>query len=121
MQIKTISRSANKKVTKEKRDELIKEMRKDHEKLVKGKFEFDDAKGGWLEFAYRIFPDDLLVTYKLVHGEICEIPLAMAKHLNNTVHKIRTPGDQNGFLPTRGTPSTYQKISRVKFITMDVM
>lgn len=97
----------------------IDKLRKDHSKLVKGKFEFVEAQGGWLEFTYRFFPEDLLMTYKFTHGEVCEIPMGLVKHLNNTVKKIRTfPRDltQN----VRGVPSTSETQSRVRFTPVDM-
>ena len=109
MEIKEIRRSHNKKVDKVKAKELMDALRKEHSKLVKGKFEFIDAQGGWLEFNYRFFPEDLLVTYKLTHGEECEIPMGLVKHLNNTKKKIRTFASELG---NRGVPSSFESISR---------
>lgn len=100
-------------------EERIKELRKEHDKLIKGKFEFVDAQGGWLEFAYRYFKDDLICTYKLVHGEITELPQGLVKHLNNTKKKIRKLGNLD--LNARGVPSTYEVQSRVLFIPMDAV
>lgn len=120
MQIKEISRSAQKKGDPAKSKELMDKLRKEHSEMVKGKFEFLDAKGGWLEFNYRFFPEDLLVTYKFVHGETCEIPMGLVKHLNNTTKKIRNFGIQNGAtrgneLPARGLPTQFEIDSRVRF------
>lgn len=121
MQIKEIRRTANKKGDPVKVKEMMNELRKEHAKLVKGKFEFIDAQGGFLEFNYRFFPEDLLVTYKLVHDEVCEIPLGLVKHLNNTKKKIRKFGlDQGGQLPERGLPSTYEAVSRIRFTPIDM-
>lgn len=125
MQIKEIHRKNNVKADPVKAKELMDKLRKEHNKLVKGKFEFLEAKGGWLEFTYRFFPEDLLATYKFVHGEICEIPVGLAKHLNNTVRKIRTFGIQDGaergnMLPQRGLPSQYTTESRVSFTSVDL-
>lgn len=126
MEIKEIRRSFNKKVDKEKAKEMINSLRKEHNKLVKGTFEFIDAQGGFLEFNYRFFPEDLLVTYKLVHGETCELPMGLVKHLNNTKKKVRTFGLNDGSqrgnqLPDRGLPSTYEKVSRIRFTPVEVM
>lgn len=126
MEIKEISRSKAKTATKEVRDEMLKKLRKEHERLVKGKFEFLDAQGGWLEFNYRFFPEDLLVSYKFVHGEVCEIPMGLVKHLNNTIKKIRAFGVNDGAsrgnqLPDRGLPSSYETQSRVRFTPIDVL
>lgn len=126
MEVKELVRSKQKTASKTEREELLKKMRKEHSQMVKGKFEFIDAQGGWLEFNYRIFPEDLLVTYKFTHGEFCEIPMGLVKHLNNTKKKIRNFGIQNGAergneLPARGLPSAYETVSRVRFTPVDVL
>lgn len=125
MEIKTISKSKTKTLKPEIREELLKKARKESEKLVKGKFEFVDAQGGWLEFNYRFFPEDMLVTYKFVHNETCEIPMSLVKHLNNTTKKIRNFGIDRGAergneLPARGLPSTYSEVSRVRFTPVEM-
>jgi hypothetical protein len=127
MEIKEIVRSTQRSVSKDVRDDLMKKARKEHSKMVKGKFEFLDANGGFLEFNYRIFPEDMLVTYKFMHGEVCEIGMGLVKHLNNTIKKIRhfgnaTSNEQGNELPTRGnSPSTYTTSSRVRFTPVDFL
>jgi predicted DNA-binding transcriptional regulator YafY len=124
MEIKTIHKKSQNRVPAEKYEELVKKLHKDHDKLVKGKFEFTDAQGGWFEFAYRYFKEDLLTTYRFVHGEVTEIPIGLAKHLNNTVRKVRKFGlgnaERGGELPNRGLPSSYEVQSRVKFIPVEM-
>lgn len=120
MQIKELSRASKKFLTKEKYEDLVKKLRKEHEKPVKGMFEFLDAQGGWLDFAYRYFKDDPLYTIRLNHGEITELPMGIVKHLNNTKKKIRKMSDQ--LQPgQRGIPSTYDVVSRVRFTPIDVL
>lgn len=127
MEIKEIIRSKQKGATPQEREDLMKKLRKEHSKLVKGKFEFLDAQGGWLEFNYRFFPEDMLVTYKFVHGEVCEIPMGLVKHLNNTTKKIRSIGANTGAmrgneLPTNGKlPTSFEKTSRVRFTPLEVL
>jgi len=97
-------------------EELVKKMKKEAQKLVKGRFEFIDAQGGYLEFNWRFFKDDPLVTYKLYHNEETELPMGLVKHLNNTFKKIREfDPNIDKFGKNRGVPSTYQRVSRVKF------
>lgn len=119
-------REYNKKVknTKSKAEveEMIKKMKKEDEKLVKGQFEFTDAEGGFFEFSYKIYPGDPIHTFQLIHGEICTIPYGVVKHLNNTKKKIRRYKDveqtQKGPLKT---PRTYETSSRVRFIPVDYL
>jgi hypothetical protein len=126
MEIREVARrktnTAEPKVVKE----LMDKERKEHSKMVKGKFEFLDAQGGYLEFNYRYFPEDLLVTYKFFHGEVCEIPMGLVKHLNNTVKKVRQIGVKSGAergneLPTKGLPTSFETTSRVRFTPVDVL
>lgn len=103
-----------------KTEELTKKLRKEHEKMVKGMFEFIDAQGGWLDFSYRYFKDEPIRTIRLTHGEICDLPMGIVRHLNNCVKKIRTIGkelDPNA----RGVPMTVTKQSRVRFTPMDML
>src|SRR6185369_8935379 len=90
-------RSVNKKVINHKAkaevDEMIKKMRKEDEKLVKGQFEFVEAEGGTFDFTYRIYPGDPIQHFTFVHGETCEVPMGVVKHLNNTKKKIRRHGN----------------------------
>ena len=126
MEIREVRRKSDNKVDKTKSKELLDKMRKEHAPMGKGKFEFVDAGSGFIEFNYRIFPEDLLVAYKFIHNEICSIPMGLVKHLNNTVKKIRTFGMDDGsergnMLPDRGVPSTYLCTSRIRFIPENVL
>ena len=125
MEIKSIRRSNNKEVDKVKAKEKLEELKRDHKRIVKGRFEFVDAGGGFIEFNYRYFPEDLLVTYKFVHNEVCEIPMGIVKHINNTVKKIRNFGMSEGsvmgnMLPDRGLPSTFETNSRIRFTPVEM-
>ena len=121
MEIKELHKKSSVKMAPEKFEELVKKMRKEHEKPIKGMFEFTDAGNGWLDFCYRFFKDDPIYTIRLTHGEICELPMGIVKHLNNTYKKVRTmlPNlDQNG---NRGIPSTVERTSRVRFTSVEVL
>ena len=102
------------------REELVKKMRKEDDKIRTGMFEFVDAQGGWFEFSYRKYPGEPIQMIKLIHGEICDMPMGIVKHLNNTKRKIRRysmeiPGD--GKRP----PRSYETVSRVRFTPTDVL
>lgn len=120
MEVLEIGRKKKEKVDFTAARELMEEQREKDSKLVKGMFEFIDAQGGWLEFTYRWYPGEPIYKLKLTHGEKCELPLGIIRHLNNTKKKIRkmTPNlDPNA----RGVPSTYEVQSRVRFTTLDVL
>ena len=119
MEIKEIHPKSKPAFNAEKRDEALKTLRKQHEKLVKGMFEFTDAQGGWLDFSYRFFKDQPMMTIRLTHGEICELPMGIVKHLRNTRKKIRKfTGNLTNI--ARGVPSTVEYTSRVNFTPVDV-
>lgn len=105
--------------------ERIAKARKEGEKLVKGMFEFIDAQGGWLDFSYRFFPGEPIRTVRINHGEICDLPMCLVKHLNNIWKKVRIPNAQYKVeLDEYGrnkTPVAVERISRTRFTPMDVM
>ena len=101
---------------------LIKKMRAEDEKMVKGQFEFVEAEGGFFEFAYRIYPGDNIQQFTLIHGEICSIPMGLVKHLNGCKKKVRRYKDVEQ--PSHGalrTPKTYETVSRVRFIPLEFL
>lgn len=120
MLIKTYSKKEPNRIPPEQFEEKIKKLRKEHEKLIKGRFEFTDAQGGFLEFAYRFFKGEPLITMKLMHNEIVELPQGIVRHLNNTKKKIRKFSAE--LAPNaRGVPSTYEVQSRVNFIPLEAI
>lgn len=131
VQVRELGSKNRKVLPAEKMADLIKKMRKDGEKMVSGMFEFVDAQGGWIDFCYRIYPGEPIKTIRLVHGEICDLPMDIVKHLNNTYKKVRvfgkddpTTNSRNAgrLLPDRGNPSAiFNKTSRVRFIPTDAM
>ena len=102
------------------REELVKKMRKEDDRLEKGMFEFLDAQGGWLEFAYRKYPGEPIQMIKMIHGEICDLPMGIVKHLNNTKKKVRRYSME---LPATGQriPRSFETVSRVRFTPTNVL
>ena len=99
---------------KAKAAEKIKKMQKEGEKLVKGMFEFIDAQGGWLDFSYRFYPGEPIRTVKITHGEVVDIPLDLAKHLNNVYKKVRIMKEN----ADKGQ-DVVNRYSRTRFTPMD--
>jgi hypothetical protein len=120
MEIREINKKQKNTMPHAEREELIKKMRKEDDKERKGMFEFLDAQGGWLDFSYRKYPGEPIQIIKLTHGEICDLPMGIIKHLNNTKRKIRR---YNLELPSDGqkAPRKYETVSRVRFTPMDVL
>jgi hypothetical protein len=121
MEVKEYTKKVKNTKPKAEVEELIKKMKKEDDKLVKGQFEFVDAQGGFFEFGYKVYPGEPYQVYKLVHGEICTIPMGVVKHLNGTKKKIRRYDNvelKNGVQkPLR----TYETTSRVRFVPVDYL
>lgn len=120
MEVREINKKLRKTLPPQERDELVKKHRKEDDKVVNGMFEFLDAQGGWLEFSYRKYPGEPIQIIKLTHGEICDLPMGIIKHLNNTKKKVRRYSMQ---LAEGGQkiPRSYETISRVRFTPMAVL
>jgi hypothetical protein len=122
MRVTELSRKLKHTKSKPEVDAMIAKMRKEDEKLVKGQFEFVEAEGGFFEFTYRKYPGDAIQTYQLIHGERCEVPMGIVKHLNGTKKKIRRY--QNVEQPPSGgvmTPRTFETTSRVRFVPIEFL
>lgn len=122
MQVREYNKKAINKKPKSEVKEIIEKMKKEDERLVKGQFEFSDAEGGFFEFNYKYYPGEPIQTFELIHGEICEIPYGVVRHLNNTKRKIRRYKDveQTPRGPKK-LPTTFETTSRVKFIPQDYL
>lgn len=101
---------------------MIKKMRAEDEKLIKGQFEFTEAEGGFFEFALRLYPGEQIQVFTLLHGEICTIPMGVVRHLNGTKKKISRYKDvqQTDKGPLK-LPKEYVTSSRVRFTPVDYL
>jgi len=62
-----------------------KNLRYDRDKdreMVKGIFHFYEVPGSVMRFVYKKYKQDKPKRYALKDGEVCNIPLGVAKHLN---------------------------------------
>jgi len=122
MEVREIGKKIRHTLPAAERDKLLKEKRMADDKIRTGMFEFLDAQGGWLEFAYRFYPGETMKIIKLTHGEICDLPMGIIKHLNNTKKKVRRHNLQMNIDGVGKAPSrTYDTISRVRFTPTDVL
>ena len=119
VEIKEIYKKPMNKLPADVYEEKIKKLRKEYEKPVKGMFEFLDAQGGWFDFVYRFFPGEPIQQIRLIHGEICDLPMGIVKHLNNTKKKIRRLNPEMN-PNAKGVPFTYETQSRVRFTPVDM-
>lgn len=67
---------------KDAKEKLDKEY-KAESKLVKGVFKNIETPGGEISFPFKKYPQDTLIIYTLKDGDTYELPLCVAKHLNN--------------------------------------
>lgn len=76
----------------------IASMRAKDREPVKGIFRFYESPGGCMEFSYKCYKGDQIERFNLQDGEVCTIPLGVAKHLNKNgwypVHAYRV--EDNG-------------------------
>lgn len=63
--------------------EDLRKMREKDNKLVKGVFRCFDPKGGCIKFSYKKYRGDSVRTYNLIDEKVYELPLMVARHLNN--------------------------------------
>ena len=120
MEVRELGKKVKHTMAQADREKLFKEERIKDDKTRTGMFEFLDAQGGWLDFTYRKYPGEPIRIIRLTHGEICDLPMGIIKHLNNTKKKVRRYNleiPSAGGKPTR----TFETISRVRFTPTDVL
>jgi len=73
-------------VTNAQKEEVKKKLKIQQQKdakLVKGRFIFNEVKGGTVTFSYKAYKGDPVNRYILTDGQEYTIPLGVANHLNN--------------------------------------
>ena len=94
-------------------------MRQRDSEKVKGKFIFHEVPGGIMDFTIKLYKGDAPQNYSLRDGEIYELPLGVARHLNtNCFYPVHTYA-QDEF----GKPMAKigQKVRRCSFQSLDFM
>lgn len=91
---------------------------KDNQK-VKGIFKFHEVPGGQMTFVYKAYKEDPIEKYTLKDGEIYELPLGVARHLNKNCwypeHAYKM--DENG----NATMKIGRKVNRCSFQSLEFM
>ena len=97
----------------------IEQLRARDNKLIRGRFNYLEVPGGTLNFCYRAYKGDPVVDYSLKDGEIYEIPLGVARHLNTNVGRW----EHKYLLDAEGKPSnkTSVRVRRCIFENMEFM
>jgi hypothetical protein len=91
---------------------------KEESRMVKGIFRCHEPRGGSVTLSYKKYKQDPVKTYTFRDGETYEIPLGLARHLNNKcnyqVHSY--------ILDSQGKPMVDyagSKVSRMNFDSLD--
>lgn len=102
-------------------DPILEEKRKADRKLVRGIFRFHEVPNGQMDFVYREYPGDTLEKYSMKDGEVYEVPLGVAKHLNkNCWYPVYGHTDKaQSAIADNALMSIKEKIRRCSFQSLD--
>lgn len=96
-------------------EERNKKLHQEESRLVKGVFKNLEAPGGRLEFAFKAFPQDPIRIYEFEDGQSYEVPLCVAKHINNTcnekAHRWLTDSEGRKTIDVARSRQRYQFLS----------
>ena len=97
-------------------EEIRKEREIDH-RPVKGVFRCYEPSGGSFKFSFKKYKGDPIFTKTMVDGETYEIPLMVAKHLNNNCWYPK----HSHVMDKDGKPSVHvgQKVQRCSFESLE--
>ena len=91
---------------------------KEESKMVKGVFRCHEPRGGSVTFSFKKYKWDPVKTYTMVDGREYEVPLAVARHLNQNcnypVHQHILDARGNPVLDVNG-----KKVSRMNFESLE--
>lgn len=114
MSISTLKKPRNVRKISDEEMRLLK--KKDH-KMVKGIFRCYEPRGGSMTFSFRKYKGDDVLKYTLVDGEIYDVPLMVAKHLNQNCWWPK----HSHVLDANGNPSIEvgKKVQRCSFESLE--
>lgn len=98
-------------------DDQIRKMREKDHKIVKGIFRCFEPRGGSITFVFKKYKGDDVLKYTMTDGQVCEIPLMVAKHLNqDCFYPIHSH-----VLDANGNPSVQvgKKVQRCSFESLE--
>ena len=102
---------------KEAQARKIEAQRIKENKIVRGIFRFHEVPGGNVTFPFRKFKKDGIKKYTFVDGQIYEIPLGVAKHLNkNGKYPVHSHSVDSSGKPSITIGKT---VSRFSFDSLD--
>lgn len=94
-----------------------KDLEVEERRMVKGKFILHECPNGEHGFSFKKFKSDPLKNYSLKDGETYELPLSVARHLNNNVSypSYKYKNDEAG----RPTTTISEMIRRTSFQSLE--
>lgn len=107
----------NKEATTSVKENNVYEKWKEESKLVKGVFRCHEPRGGTVTFNFKKYKWDPVRQYTFTDGETYEIPLAVARHLNQNCSYQR----HSHILDKNGNPSVDRNkyVSRMNFESLE--
>jgi hypothetical protein len=99
--------------------EEMKKMKERDHKVVKGIFRCYEPRGGSFTFSFKKYPGDNVLRYTMVDGETYDVPLMVAKHLNQNCWYPK----HSYVLDADGKPTVDRgsKIKRCSFESLEFM
>lgn len=97
--------------------EEMRKMREKDNKMVKGVFRCFEPRGGAMNFSFKKYKGDPIMKFNLIDGEIYDLPLMVAKHLNQDCWYPR----HTHVLDINGNPSIDigKKVKRCSFESLE--
>lgn len=98
--------------------EQLEKMKKEDSRIVKGRFFCHEPKGGNVKFSYRKYKGDPIKSYTLFDGKDYELPVGVAKHINNCGWNVHAH-----CVDANGNPSVNvgSRVRRFSFQSMDFL
>jgi len=101
---------------KQTHEEMKKQREADH-KMVKGVFRCYEPRGGSFTFAFKKYKGDEILKFTMVDGETYNVPLMVAKHLNQNCWYPR----HSYVMDANGNPTVEagKKVQRCSFESLE--
>lgn len=95
--------------------------RKEDRKMVRGIFRFHEVPNGQMDFVFKKYPGDPLEKFSMKDGEVYEVPLGVAKHLNtNCWYPVYGHNDKaQANIADNSLMQIKEKIRRCSFQSLD--
>ena len=99
----------------------LENKRAEEQKMVRGIFRFHEVPGGQMDFVFRKYKGDKLEKYSMKDGEVYEVPLGVARHLNtNCWYPVYGHSDASkASVEESALMSIKEKVRRCSFQSLD--